>query len=169
MPDLITTQRLQPSLLDRLTDHHPRSATEHAEARLMSETALREAVRRDLAWLLSTTRLSSVRDFSSYAHVRASVLDFGIAALAGKTESSLERGAIEETVREAILRFEPRLVPATVVVRGVPPKVGRRSNAIALEIEAELWMQPLPLPILLQAELDLESGAVNVREARDER
>jgi type VI secretion system protein ImpF len=169
MPSLLVTHRLQPSLLDRLTDHDPQHTSERAEARVMNERDLREAVRRDLDWLLNTTQLAVVQDLSSHAQVRSSVVNYGIGALAGKTETSVPHQHVERIVREAILRYEPRLIAETVKVRALDGGQMSRGNAITLRIEADLWMQPLPARVYLQTEIDLESGAVNVREAAAER
>src|SRR3954447_25204241 len=48
-------ERLQPALLDRLTDQRPHEKVEARRERVISEQQLREAVRRDLTWLFSTT------------------------------------------------------------------------------------------------------------------
>ena len=51
--------RLQPALLDRLTDDEPGSREEPVEARVLSKRRLRQSVLRDLAWLLNATRLET--------------------------------------------------------------------------------------------------------------
>jgi type VI secretion system protein ImpF len=37
-------------------------------------------------------------------------------------------------------------------------------NAIAFEIQAQLWAQPLPLELFLRTEIDLETGSVQMAE-----
>ena len=49
MPELTPQERLQPALLDRLTDEQPDHAQEPRERRVMSKSRLRQAVLRDLA------------------------------------------------------------------------------------------------------------------------
>ena len=51
MADPSPTERLQPSLLDRLTDDAPTVLTEPREARVLTKGQLRTAVLRDLAAL----------------------------------------------------------------------------------------------------------------------
>ena len=58
MPELTPKERLQPSLLDRLTDDAPHRRTESREQRVLSLAQLRESVMRDLAWLLNTEHLA---------------------------------------------------------------------------------------------------------------
>ena len=52
MATLRNQDRLQPALLDRLTDDNPESKVETAEARVINRNRLRDMVLRDLAWLL---------------------------------------------------------------------------------------------------------------------
>ena len=60
MADQLTPQdRLQPALLDRLTDDEPDKKQEPREQRVMSKRRLRQAVLRDLAWLFNATRLEA--------------------------------------------------------------------------------------------------------------
>ena len=54
MAELTPKERLQPSLLDRLTDDAPAEKVESREQRVLSLTKLRQSVNRDLGWLLNT-------------------------------------------------------------------------------------------------------------------
>ena len=81
MAELTPQERLQPALLDRLTDEHPDEQQEAREQRVMSKRQLRQAVLRDLAWLFNATRLESGVDLSKVPEVRRSVLNFGLPAL----------------------------------------------------------------------------------------
>lgn len=49
------SERLQPSLLDRLTDDDPTNPREGREARVIDIRRLRDIIQRDLGWLLNTT------------------------------------------------------------------------------------------------------------------
>jgi len=42
-------------------------------------------------------------------------------------------------------------------------------NALSFEIEGDLWAQPMPLRLLLQTDMDLESGHVRVVHADSRR
>jgi type VI secretion system protein ImpF len=70
LPELTHKERLQPSLLDRLTDDEPDKQVESREQRVFSLARLREAVLRDVAWLLNTTNLEAGADLSAYPEVR---------------------------------------------------------------------------------------------------
>jgi type VI secretion system protein ImpF len=57
MAELTPKDRLQPSLLDRLTDEEPDQPQESREKRVLSLNRLRESVLRDLAWLFNASRV----------------------------------------------------------------------------------------------------------------
>ena len=61
MAELSPKERLQPSLLDRLTDDEPDEQEESRDRRVLSMSQLRQSVLRDVGWLLNTRSLESVR------------------------------------------------------------------------------------------------------------
>ena len=76
---LLPQDRLQPALLDRLTDDEPDKKVEPREARVLSKRRMRESVLRDLAWLFNATQLEAVDALAS-APLRAPVgVEFRIA------------------------------------------------------------------------------------------
>ncbi|MFN0059365.1 MAG: type VI secretion system baseplate subunit TssE [Planctomycetota bacterium] len=165
MPDLTPLERLQPSLLDRLRDDEPDNRLEARDRRVLSLERLREGVLRDLEWLLNSTDLSAVFDLEQYPHIANSTLNFGLPALAGHTASGTDIPEVERLVREAILRFEPRILRNSLRVRAVVAEDQLNRNALSFEIVGDLWAQPMPLQLFLRTELDLESGAVWVSES----
>jgi type VI secretion system protein ImpF len=166
MPELIHKERLQPSLLDRLTDDDRDRPERARERNVLSLSQIRESVRRDLGWLFNSVHLDALVDLSHLPHVARSVLNFGIPDLAGHTHSSIDVAALEQLLRQAIWDFEPRLIRNTVKVRVVVDETMARHNSLQFIIEAELWAQPLPLPLLLKTQIDLEDGNVVIADAR---
>jgi type VI secretion system protein ImpF len=164
MADLAPRERLQPSLLDRLTDEEPDNKAEPRERRVLSLRALREGVLRDLAWLFNTTCLLSSLDAPRLPQVANSVLNYGVPDLSGNSISNINLGKLERAIRQAIWDFEPRLIRATVKVRALPDG-GTDHNKITFEIEADMWAQPYPERLYLRTELDLERGAVTLADA----
>jgi type VI secretion system protein ImpF len=162
MADLTQKDRLQPSLLDRLTDNDPDRKQESRDARVLSPSRLRECVRRDLAWLLNTTHLLSTQVLDDYPLVEHSVLNFGMPDMAGRTMSSVDSTILEQAIRRVILDFEPRLVAKSLRVKLFVDDKQMNRNAMSFDIEAELWAQPLPLRLFLRTALDLETGSVDV-------
>jgi type VI secretion system protein ImpF len=165
MAELTPKERLQPSLLDRLSDDEPDNTRESRNRRVLSPQRLRESVRRDLSWLLNSTHLGAVEDLSAYPEVERSTLNYGVPDLSGKTSSTVNIPELEKAIRAVILEFEPRLLRETVRIKVVLDKEQMNHNALSFVIEAELWAQPLPLRVFLKTDLDLETGSVSVSEA----
>jgi type VI secretion system protein ImpF len=167
MPELTHNERLQPSLLDRLTDDEPQHKQESRERRVLSPAKLRECALRDLAWLFNTTRLAAAQNLDEYPEVSKSVVNFGLPELSGRTSSGVDIPKLEAMLRQAILDFEPRLIPSTVNVQLSVDDADMSYNAMSFVVEAELWSQPIPLQLYLRTEIDLENGDVSVKELRE--
>ena len=169
--------RLQPSLLDRLTDTDPASRAEPLESRVLTRRQLREAVLRDLTWLFNAVCEEPAPGhpgdpartslWQGLPQVRDSVLNFGILPLTGQTLSVHNFPRIEAQIREAIVRFEPRLAADTVEVRIANDlSTGLRPTCLRLTIKGQLWNQPVPLELLLSAEVDVDTGQAALRDLR---
>jgi type VI secretion system protein ImpF len=117
-----------------------------------------------LAWLFNTTHLKAMQDLDDYPAVVHSVVNYGMPDMAGRTLSGVDSTLLEQAIRRAILDFEPRLVARTLRVRLVVDDKQMNHNAMAFDIEAELWAQPLPLRLFLRTAIDLESGIIDVRD-----
>lgn len=127
-----------------------------------TEKSLRASVMRDLAWLLNTISFESAQSLENHPQVRDSVLNFGVRDFAGR---SMGRDAAREQAREirrAILRFEPRINPASLRVE---PR-GRADNTgkIGFVIEGEITGGPQALPVRLKTDVDPETMTVEVSE-----
>ncbi len=164
MAELTQKERLQPSLLDRLTDDSPTERNESRDARVLSLKKLRECVLRDLTWLLNTECFESVVALDSSPAVRTSVLNFGIPTVAGLTASGLELAKLSRQVRNAIIAFEPRLLEDKLTVEALLSDEEMSRNTLVFNINGELWAQPVPLRMQLRTELDLETGKVSIVE-----
>jgi type VI secretion system protein ImpF len=162
MAELAPRERLQPSLLDRLTDDEPDSGVESRERRVLSLRTLRESVLRDLAWLLNTTNLLSVTDYPKLPHVGSSVLNYGMPDISGMSVAGMNLTDLERGIRQAIWDFEPRLIRATVSVKAVPQQSD--GNTIMFEIEGDMWAQPYPERLYLKTELDIDRATIRLTE-----
>jgi type VI secretion system protein ImpF len=162
--ELLSQERLQPSLLDRLTDDEPLSKTESTDKRVLNKQQLKQGVLRDLQWLLNTSK-PSAKTFAKYPHVQKSVLNFGMPALAGETADSVGQNDVQEAVKDAIRWFEPRIDADTLDIRAA----SRGSyldahNVLELQVRGTVWAQPTPLELILKTSMDLETGQVAVKE-----
>ncbi|HVT08973.1 MAG TPA: type VI secretion system baseplate subunit TssE [Polyangia bacterium] len=162
MAELTQKERLQPSLLDRLTDDEREQSQESRDKRVLSPARLRECVRRDLSWLLNTTHLAALENLDGHPDVQRSVLNYGMPDLAGRTVSSVDARLLERLLVKVIADFEPRLLRSSIKVKIIADSQKMNHNAMCFGIEAELWAQPLPLRLFLRTDIDLETGSVSV-------
>ena len=163
--------RLLPCLLDRLTDEAPGCPLEPAESGLASQSRLRAAVLRDLGWLMNATRPGAAESLEAWPEARRSVLNYGLPALGGQTSSTRDLRALERAIREAILRFEPRLLDDTLEVEADADALFQQHgldghNRVSLRISGQIRAQPMPLELLLRTEWDLETGQVSLSELK---
>jgi type VI secretion system protein ImpF len=164
MNQAVSRDRLQPALLDRLLDDDPGSSVEPLEARAVTKQRLRQCVLRDLSWLLNAQAGYGHLDREAFGHVVRSTINFGMPSLSGKLVSALDISDLERAMRDAIVRFEPRILAKSLSVRGTVPKDTRHHNQLVFEITCQLWAQPYPLELLLKTALDLETGMVELRD-----
>ncbi len=165
MSTLRIQDRLQPALLDRLTDDDVDAKSETGESRVISRSRLRELVLRDLAWLFNATAPGTSVDWSRAPHARNSVLNYGLPALSGQTASTIDPLVLQARVKQAILDHEPRILPETLSVEAILSEAQMdHHNQIGFRISGQLWAQPVPLELLLHTDIDLETGRVSVRE-----
>ena len=156
--------RLQPALLDRLVDDDPANQKDADAQRLMSKQQMRAAVLRDLSWLFNATQMKE-RLVEAFPALADSVLNYGLPALSGQQASKVDVGLLERTIRQAILRFEPRILANTLQVEAIATdSVLGWHNVVSVKISAQVWAQPVPLELLLRTEVDLETGQVALAE-----
>ena len=135
MADLNTRERLQPSLLDRLTDVAPDTKRETFEQQTLGWQQLRQAVLRDLAWLLNTTNLAALEDLDTTPLAAASTVNYGIPGFAGLVGTTDRMATLETGIAAAIRTFEPRIRPDTLAVRVRETTEDKPTPAILFEIE----------------------------------
>jgi len=135
MSDKTIAERLQPSLLDRLTDNDPSEKSERRDDRVIDVRQLREIIQRDLAWLLNTSDNSTIIDAKLYPNVAQSTLNFGIHEVAGHP------GSVDVALR-----------------------VGKddRDTIVTYDIRADMWAQPLPMELYLRSQVDVTTGELEL-------
>lgn len=164
MAELTPTDRLQPCLIDRLTDDRPNDTKESRDQRVMSVRQLKASVLRDLEWLLNAAAPMPTEISEEFPDLTDTVLNYGMPDLCGTTASSITTEEIERMVAEAILTFEPRLIKRSLRIRAVGSENSEQTHVIGLIIECDLWAEPLPEPLYVKTEVDLETGKCEIRD-----
>ena len=160
---IIPLDRLQPCLLDRLTDDEPGNREESRNQRIVTLQRYKAGVLRDLEWLFNSIGHypdEPVGDvtFADYEEAYRSVINFGIRQVYGRLAPDIEE--IEKQLFDALVIFEPRISRRTLKV-----SVKIKRNILSIELTGELWVNPLPEKLFIKTELDLESSASSTREA----
>ncbi|MEO7701856.1 MAG: type VI secretion system baseplate subunit TssE [Opitutus sp.] len=161
MAELASIDRLQPCLLDRLTDDQPAVQVEGRAQRVVSAARFRDGVLRDLRWIFNSQRHLESEGLADFPHVNRSVFNYGLRDFAGLFS---ERGDIREVEREIVetlLFFEPRIIRRSLQVKVYrDEEIGSQRNPhrINLQITADLWAQPVPEKFFAKTVIDLETG-----------
>jgi type VI secretion system protein ImpF len=166
MSALSGRERLQPSLLDRLTDNNRAAKRDGPDTQALTLAQLRQAVLRDLAFLLNTTNLDTLDDLSDFPLTQQSTLNYGIPGLAGLLESSSHARSLEEKLADAIRNYEPRIRGDTIRVRARGATENGGMRALVFEIAGELWAQPVPIQLFVETKIDVETRTAVVTEAK---
>lgn len=161
MADNMLAERLQPSLLDRLTDDAPTEKQETRAHRAIDLGRLREIIQRDLSWLLNTNSLGAMLDHERFPHVAKSVLNYGVREVAGEFSTSGRAEFIRKSIHNAIAIHEPRIITGSAAVE-LRTEEARGETQIAFDIHADMWAQPVPLELYLRSKVDVTTGEVTL-------
>jgi type VI secretion system protein ImpF len=164
MAELTPAERLQPCLLDRLTDKAPGTQHESRDRRIISPGRYRDGVLRDLGWLMNTGARRPEPGEETFKYLPQSVLSYGIPDLCGLTVGSINLRELERLIRQALLAFEPRILRHSLRVRAVTQDA-QQHNTLSFEIECELWAQPIPEALFIKTNVDLDTGILEVQES----
>lgn len=136
-------------------------SSEAPKSRTRSLAELKQNVRRDLEWLLNS-RSYPVEIDEELAEITKSVVTFGLPDFTGisaRNQTDLKRISIE--LKEAIERFEPRLLDLKVVLE----PINSTDRELRFRVEAFLNVEPTPEPVVFDTVLELGSGDFEIRES----
>jgi type VI secretion system protein ImpF len=152
---------VQPSLLDRLTDHEPRNRT--SESRGGYHESVRQfkmGLQRDLEWLLNTRRIP-VPAPDDFEEVTRSVYHYGLPDLTSISRDSLEaRQKLLQRVEDVIALYEPRLDNVSISIAEIEGEEHRRE--LRFHVEGTLLMDPTPEQVTFDTVLHFASGQYEV-------
>jgi type VI secretion system protein ImpF len=142
------------SVLDRVL-----TVEDWPTTRAQSLRYFKEALKRDLEWLLNT-RQPPLPQLAEYPMAKASIINFGLPditslGLASASDHRRLRLAIETCLRN----FEPRLMDVRVTLEG-SDTADRR---LRFHIEGNMKVDPAPEEISFDTVLELSSGEYKVK------
>jgi type VI secretion system protein ImpF len=142
------------SVLDRLTAVEDWPATRSQSVRFF-----RDALKRDLEWLLNT-RQPPLPQLASWPTAKASVINFGLPDITslGLTSASDQR-SLRLAIEACLRNFEPRLSDVRVTLES-SDTTNRR---LRFHIEGTMRLDPAPEEISFDTVLELASGEYKVK------
>lgn len=163
MAELTPFEKLQPCLLDRLTDDEPDQTEESRNQRVISLSRYKRGVLRDLEWLFNASAHLPVegrRQFRlrDYPDAYRSVINFGTRQLCGLLAPHMEE--LEQELCEAVQLFEPRIINHTLTV-----KATLQRHMVSIEMVGELWADPIPEKLFIKTSIDVETGQCSLGDA----
>ena len=161
MAKISATQRLVPSVLDRLIDDDPQISTDIERSRAQLLRDLKQSVRRDLQNLLNT-HLPWHALPESYSELEQSVLNYGLPNFNTLGVSSEDqRKEFAKIIESTIARFETRL--KNISVDSVENS-DSADRTLRLKIKALLYVEPELEPIAFQSVLEPASQAMVIQD-----
>ena len=153
--------RVRATVLDRLTGKNGAAGRAFGGIGLRE---LRDAVIRDLEELLNTQSWWPY-ELENLPEATSSIITYGIPDLSVYSwASSDDRRTICGRLEQVIRTFEPRLLSRTVKVMLVETRAVDDFR-VRLRIDAVLSVEPFHEPISFDTDIELSTGAVNVRSA----
>ncbi|MGS0742976.1 type VI secretion system baseplate subunit TssE [Glaciimonas sp. GG7] len=149
-----------PTLIDRLQDHSSNLYTEKSDEYIFDVQAMHNAIKRDLSLLLNTINLSGELDITMIDGVASSVLNYGLPPLSGGYIADRNWNKVEVIIRKAILDFEPRVMPESLLVIPNNDDKNDNYNVLLFELHGLIHWSPYPLEFRIKSAFDLEASAI---------
>lgn len=146
-------------LLDRLIDYEPKQSEELPVSRAESVRRFREAVRRDLEWLLNTHQ--PVLALEEDSQLENSLLRYGLPDISALSARNVQdRKRLTEAIHTIIEKFEPRIanVRVSLVEMGET-----KLPVLTFVIEGALRMDPGAEYVSFNTVLDLANKEYKIQ------
>jgi type VI secretion system protein ImpF len=151
--------RITPSVLDRLLDDRPDQSRDAPATRQTSLRLLKDAVRRDLEWLLNA-RMTSESVSEELPEVARSLAAYGLPDLtSANVHDPDSRDDLRRAIEKAVTVFEPRLEGVEVEL----DRVIEGERSVRFRIEARLRVEPTPEPVVFDTMLQIGNGEFRVK------
>jgi len=161
MPPAFRQTFVASSILDRLLDDDPKVTTESESETLFDVGRHKHSVARDLEALLNTRCvLEGDEILEPYPLSKKSLLDFGIIDLSSLSLLNTDdRMFLEESIREAVERHEPRIARVRVSL-----DISKEfCHVLKFRVDGLLKLHPSQPPVSFDAMLQLSSSTYQVK------
>lgn len=142
------------SILDRLME-----VEEWPTTRSQSTRFFRDALKRDLEWLLNT-RQPPLPELANWPAAKASVVNYGLPDISSLGFSNAaDHRALRIAIETCLRNYEPRLIDVRVTLQS-SDTTDRR---LRFHIEGNMKLDPAPEEIAFDTVLELSSGEYKVK------
>lgn len=150
-------QQFLPTLIDRLTDEDPKCMNEPFDKFFFNSREMRKLVHRDIIAILNHSNIEYKLDEKRTPEVGGSVLNYGFSPMIGSHADARDWLKIERSIRNAIFRFEPRVIPEALVIKPMTSKNSPfQHGMVSFEIRGLIFWQPHPIDICFKGTYDIE-------------
>ncbi|CNF55850.1 type VI secretion system baseplate subunit TssE [Yersinia mollaretii] len=149
-----------PALLERLLDDEPKKLLEPHDKFFYDSRMMRKLVQRNIGEILNNANIDDRLNEQRHKWVATSVLNFGIAPLVGRHSTPHNWNTIERVIREAIIRFEPRVMTESLVVS---QQHNARNGIVQFEIRGLIHWDPHPIDLCVEGAYDVETDQAELR------
>ncbi len=125
------------------------------------KSLLRREVAHDLEILLNTVALESTDNLTHYERVRASILNFGFPDIAHRSIDEISVDDLKDEITSVLMTYEPRLERNSIRARR-DKSIGTEELKLRFVVHADLHCEPLNVPIEFIADVDLDSGNIQI-------
>lgn len=159
MPSIRGDAPVTLSLLDRLTDDDLKRSGELHLTRSQSIRKLRDAVRRDLEWLLNTRQ--PIDPAAEGSELQDSLYMYGLPDITSLSVANIrDRQRLAQAIQAAVVKFEPRIAnPRVSLTTSGDEKV----PMLRFAIEGMLRIDPNPEHVSFDTVLELANGEYKVQ------
>lgn len=159
-----TDRTVRLTVIDRLIDDDPKLLSDPSVSWAESVRQLKEAVLRDLEWLLNTRRIIEPAP-DTYPEVQRSLYHYGLPDVSSVSKDSpLALRVLVQQMEDCIKLFEPRLDNVRVQLLEKLPS----QRDLRFVIEAMLRMEPNPERIVFDTVLEAVRGEFRIEGALDD-
>ncbi|MGO4715580.1 type VI secretion system baseplate subunit TssE [Bradyrhizobium sp. 2TAF24] len=127
----------------------------------ISEALLRREVAHDLEALLNTIALESTEDLTGCDCVRTSILNYGFPDIAHRSIDEITDNELSDELRRILATYEPRLDRRSIRVHR-DSAIGSEQLKLRFLVHADLQCEPLNVPVEFIADVDLDSGDIQI-------
>lgn len=143
--------RITPSVLDRLLDDRPEEKREGPTSRQSNLRLLKQAVKRDLEWLLNT-RVDAGSIPEDLPEVNRSLATYGLPDFSSwNVQGGADQETLRHTIEECVAKFEPRLEGVVVTLESMSDV----DRSLRFRIDGRLKIEPAPEPVSFDSVLQL--------------